>query len=81
MAVLCNIALLINTVAFGFSCSISTLVGNSIGAGNEKLAKIYMRDGFFTCVVFYVIVLTLIFCFKQFMLSLLTSDHIVLQAC
>ena len=64
MAVLCNIALLINTVAFGFSCSISTLVGNSIGAGNEKLAKLYMRDGLFTCMAFYVIILTLIYSFK-----------------
>ena len=65
MAVLQSILFSIYNVAFGFSFSVSTLVGNSIGAGNERQAKTYMRDGLFTCLVFFLITLGTIFVFRE----------------
>ena len=65
--------------SFGFGIAVQTLVGNNLGAGKIKLAKIY---GFETAkvVTFYTILLGFIFVlFPQYVLLIITEDQSIIE--
>ena len=65
--------------SFGFGIAVQTLVGNNLGAGKIKLAKIY---GFETAkvVTYYTILLGLIFIlFPQYVLLIITEDPSIIE--
>jgi Na+-driven multidrug efflux pump len=65
--------------SFGFGIAVQTLVGNNLGAGKIKLAKIY---GFETAkvVTYYTILLGLIFVlFPQYVLLIITEDQSIIE--
>ena len=65
--------------SFGFGIAVQTLVGNNLGAGKIKLAKIY---GFETAkvVTYYTILLGLIFIlFPQYVLLIITEDQSIIE--
>jgi len=64
---------------FGFGIAVQTLVGNNLGAGKIKLAKIY---GFETAKVatIYTIILGLIFIIiPQYVLMIITNDNSIIE--
>ena len=65
--------------SFGFGIAAQTLVGNSLGSGKLRLAKIY---GYETAKVatYYTIILGLIFIlFPKAVLSIITTDNVILE--
>lgn len=64
---------------FGFGIAVQTLVGNNLGSGKLKLAKIY---GFETAKIasYYTIILGIIFIvFPQYVLLIITNDYSIIE--
>ncbi|MEW6195076.1 MAG: MATE family efflux transporter [Bacteroidota bacterium] len=73
-------ALLISLMpCFGFGIAIQTLVGNSIGSGDVKLAKYYGYETSKIATIYTTIVGIIFLTFPRLVLILTTNDHSVIE--
>ncbi len=73
-------ALLISLMpCFGFGIAIQTLVGNSIGSGDIKMAKYYGYETSKIATAYTMIVGLIFFAFPRLVLILTTNDHSVIE--
>ena len=73
-----NYVLMMYTVSLGSANALATLVGNSIGMNEPRLAKLFARDGTLLALSISFVLVSLSALFRDFLLSFFTEDPSVL---
>ena len=73
-----NYVLMMYLVSLGFSNALTTVVGNAIGMGETRLAKLYSRDGVLFALSIVLLLVSLSMIFRDFILSLFTQEQEIL---
>ena len=71
-SVMVNYILMMYMVSLGSSNAIATLVGNSIGMNEPRLARLFARDGIILALSISLFLVSLSAIFRNFLLSLFT---------
>ena len=74
-----NYVLMMYMVSLGSSNSLATLVGNSIGMNEPRLARLFTRDGIFLAFSICLILVSISAACKNFILSFFTDDLKVIE--
>ena len=73
-SVMMNCVLMMYIVSLGSSNALATLVGNSIGMNEPRLAKLFARDGTFLALSISLVLVSLGAIFRDFVLGFFTGD-------
>lgn len=74
-----NYVLMMYMVSLGSSNSLATLVGNSIGMNEPRLAKLFARDGIILALSISLVLVSLSAILRDFLLSFFTNDPNVID--
>lgn len=73
-SVMMNYALMMYMVSLGSSNALATLVGNSIGMNEPRLARLFTRDGILLAFSITLVLVSLSAIFRDYILSLFSKD-------
>ena len=73
-----NFVLMMYMVSIASSNSLATLVGNSIGMNEPRLARQFARDGVLLALSMILVLVSLSAVFRDYILSFFTTDQAVL---
>ena len=78
-SVMMNYVMMMYMVSLASSNSLSTLVGNSIGMNEPRLAKLFARDGIILALSIALVLVSLSAIFRNYLLSFFTDDENVTE--
>ena len=73
-----NYVLMMYMVSLASSNTLATLVGNSIGMNEPRLAKLFARDGILLALFISLLLVSLSAIFRDYLLSFFTDDSDVI---
>ena len=73
-----NYVLMMYMVSLASSNTLATLVGNSIGMNEPRLAKLFARDGILLALSISLLLVSLSAIFRDYLLSFFTDDQEVI---